>query len=144
MVNKQFANAVHMMITLALQKNKKISTEKSELINSEQLAAGANTNAVVIRRLICSLTRVGLIQTTRGKSGGVSLAKDPNLITLNDIYMALNLTETISCNEKPTHKECPVSCGIHQIILSISEGSEKALSKYLESQKLSDLVKKIK
>ena len=58
--------------------------------------------------------------------------------------MFINESETISHNEKPTHKECPISCAIHQIIMSISEGSEKALSKYLESQKLSDLIKKIK
>ncbi len=145
MVNKQFANAVYVMTMLAIQKNKKTTAdEKSEIMNSEQLAVGANTNAVVIRRLICSLSRAGLIHTTRGKSGGVSLAKDPSLITLNDIYTALELSDTISHNEKPADKECPVSCAIHQTIMTISEGSEKALGKYLESQKLSDLIKKIK
>lgn len=113
-------------------------------MNSEQLAQSANTNAVVIRRLICSLTRAGLIQTSRGKTGGVALAKDPNQITLKDIYLALELNDTISTNEKPAHKDCPVSCSMHQIMTGISEGAEKVLYKYLESQKLSDLSKKIK
>lgn len=151
MVNKQFANAVHLMTSLALLKQKSSSVDKLSSktmspaqMNSEQLAESANTNAVVIRRLICSLSRAGLIQTSRGKSGGVSLAKDPSEITLNDIYSALELSEAISHHEKPTHKECPISCATHQMILSISEGAEKALEKYLQSQKLSDLIKKIK
>jgi Rrf2 family protein len=151
MVNKQFANAVHLMTSLALLKQKSSSVDKlsSKTIspaqmNSEQLAESANTNPVVIRRLICSLSRAGLIQTSRGKSGGVSLAKDPSDITLNDIYSALELSDAISHHEKPTHKECPISCATHQMILSISEGAEKALEKYLQSQKLSDLIKKIK
>lgn len=153
MVNKQFANAVHLMTSLALLKQKtgdkshsKTASESAKLaqMNSEQLAESANTNAVVIRRLICSLSKAGLIQTSRGKSGGVSLAKEPSEITLNDIYSALELSEAISHHEKPTHKECPISCAIHQLILSISEGADKALEKYLQSQKLSDLIKKIK
>ena len=119
-------------------------TVNSAQMSSEQLAESANTNAVVIRRLICSLTRAGLIQTSRGKSGGVALAKDPSEITLNDIYSALELSEAISHHEKPTHKECPISCATHQMILSISEGAEKALEKYLSSLKLSDLIKKMK
>jgi Rrf2 family protein len=153
MVNKQFANAVHMMLSLAVttQNQKKSSTTNTKkiekkclgLMNSEELAASAKTNAVVIRRLICSLSRAGLVHSVRGKSGGVTLAKDPHHITLNDIYMALDLTDAISHNAQPTHKECPVSCGIHEVITSISEGSEKALAKYLDSQKLSDLIKKI-
>lgn len=149
MVNKQFANAVHLMTSLALLKQKPSDKSSSKVnspaqMNSEQLAESANTNPVVIRRLICSLSRAGLIQTSRGKSGGVSLAKDPSDITLNDIYSALELSEAISHHEKPTHKECPISCATHQLILSISEGADKALEKYLQSQKLSDLIKKIK
>lgn len=153
MVNKQFANAVHLMTSLALLKQKPNdrSADKSSAkanspaqMNSEQLAESANTNPVVIRRLISSLSRAGLIQTSRGKSGGVSLAKEPSDITLNDIYSALELCEAISHHEKPTHKECPISCATHQLILSISEGADKALEKYLQSQKLSDLIKKIK
>jgi Rrf2 family protein len=143
MVNRQFANAVHVMTSLALLKNKKTS-EAIPQLNSEQLAASANTNAVVIRRLICSLTQAGLIQTIRGKSGGVRLAKEASEITLNDIYTALELSETISHSEKPVHKDCPTSCSMHQMMTAISEGADRALTKYLQSQKLSDLIKKIK
>ncbi len=130
------------MTSLAVLKNNKESVHS--LLNSEQLAKSANTNAVVVRRLICSLTRAGLIQTARGKTGGVSLLKEPHQITLKDIYLALELNDTISTNDKPAHKDCPVSCSMHQIMTTVSEGAEKVLHKYLESQKLSDLIKKIK
>jgi Rrf2 family protein len=142
MVNKQFTNAVHIMVSLALLKNNK--ADQNLILNSEQLAQTANTNPVVIRRLISSLAKLGLIKTSRGKSGGVILAKDPSVITLKDIYLSLELSDAINCDEKPAHKDCPVSCAMHMMMAGISEGAEKAMTKYLETQKLSDLIKKIK
>lgn len=140
MVNKQFATAVHVMTSLAFQKNLKNSPH----MNSEQLAESVNTNPVVIRRLLSSLTKATLVVTSRGKSGGVQLAKEPHQITLKDIYAALALNETIAPHNKSPKKECPVSCSMHAIMSNVADGAHKATLKYLESQKLSDLIKKIK
>lgn len=135
MVNQQFATAVHILTALAFNKNK--------LLNSELLAASVSTNPVVIRRLLSLLTKAQIVTTIRGKSGGVHLAKEPNKITLKDVYMAINLSESICANTKSPTKECPVSCAMHTILASVSDGTQKAILKYLESQKLSDLIKKI-
>ncbi|MFZ3229366.1 MAG: Rrf2 family transcriptional regulator [Pseudobdellovibrio sp.] len=135
MVNQQFATAVHILTALAFSKKK--------LLNSEVLAASVSTNPVVIRRLLSLLTKAELVVTLRGKSGGVHLAKDPNQITLKDVYVAINLSESICAHTKKQTKECPVSCSMQAILATISDGTQKSILKYLDSQKLSDIIKKI-
>lgn len=135
MVNQQFATAVHILTALAFN--------QKHLMSSDSLAKSVNTNPVVIRRLLSLLTKSNLVQTTRGKAGGVKLAKEPQLITLKDVYTALSPAEAIAPRDKSPHKECPVSCAMFTIMTNIADGSHKAMMKYLESQKLSDIIKKI-
>ncbi len=135
MVNQQFATAVHILTALAFNRKK--------LMSSDLLALSVNTNPVVIRRLLSQLTKASLVETTRGKSGGVKLSKEPVHITLKDVYLALSPTEAITPRDKSPHKECPVSCAMFSIMSAVSLGTQKAVLKYLESQKLSDLIKKI-
>lgn len=134
MVNQQFATAVHVLTALACKK---------DLMNSDSLAKSVNTNPVVIRRLLSLLTKAKLVSTVRGKSGGVKLARDPVQINLKDIYMALSPAGSIAPRDKTPHKECAVSCAMFSIMSSVAEGTQKATLKYLETQKLSDLAKKV-
>lgn len=134
MVNQQFATAVHVLTALACKKC---------LMSSDDLATSVNTNPVVIRRLLSQLTRSKLVVTTRGKSGGVKLAKEPTQITLKDIYLAVSPTESIAPRTKSPHKDCAVSCAMHNIMSGIADGTQRVTLKYLETQKLSDLSKKV-
>ena len=135
MVNQQFATAVHILTALACN--------KKELMSSDNLAVSVNTNPVVIRRLLSMLTKNKLVITTRGKSGGVKLAKEPNQINLKDVYLAVAPSEVIAPRTKSPHKDCAVSCAMFSIMTQIAEGTQKATLKYLESHRLSDLSKKI-
>ena len=135
MVNQQFATAVHVLTALAFH--------KKSLMSSEVLAQSVNTNPVVIRRLLSQLTKAHLVSTTRGKAGGVKLAQEPHMITLKDVYLALSPSDPMAPRDKAAMKECPVSCSMFSIMTHVSEGTQKATMKYLESQKLSDLTKKI-
>lgn len=144
MVNQQFATAVHVMTALGYSCSKRKSKkEPNELLSSEFIAKSVNTNPVVIRRLLGQLSKAGLVQTTRGKMGGVCLAKDASLITLKDIYLGIEFTEKITPHNKSPHPDCPVSTNIHDIMSNICSGFNKVTLKYLESIKLSDLVKTV-
>ena len=134
MVNQQFATAVHILTALACQKDQ---------MSSDKLATSVNTNPVVIRRLLSLLTKNKLVITSRGKSGGVQLAKDPSQINLKDIYLAVSPSEVIAPRNKSPHKECAVSCAMYSIMTGIAEGTQKVTLKYLETQKLSELSRKI-
>ena len=134
MVNQQFATAVHVLTALACKK---------ELMSSEMLATSVNTNPVVIRRILSLLAKQHLVTTSRGKSGGVKLAKEPTQISLKDIYIAVAPSESIAPRNKTPQKDCAVSCAMYSIMTSIAEGSQKAMLKYLETQRLSDLSKRV-
>ena len=135
MVNQQFAIAVHILVALAYN--------KKTLMNSDSLAKSASTNPVVIRRLLSQLAKSKLVTTRRGKSGGVELAKEPSQINLKEIYLALSPSEPIARRNKMISHECPVSCLMNAIMSTLAEGSQKSIQKYLESQKLSVLVKNV-
>src|SRR5690606_3680494 len=79
--NCRFAFAVHVLSVLA--------THPDEVVSSELLAKSANTNPVVIRRLLCELREAGLISTARGPCGGARLDKAARQISLLDIYRAV-------------------------------------------------------
>jgi Rrf2 family protein len=134
MVNQQFATAVHVLTALACKK---------DLMSSEMLATSVNTNPVVIRRILSLLGKHKLVTSLRGKSGGVILAKEPVQITLKDIYIAVSPHESIAPRTKTPYKECAVSCAMFSIMTSVAEGTQKAMLKYLETQKLSDISRKI-
>lgn len=140
MVNVQFASSVHIMLALALMNR----TEEKKLPNSDTLAESIRTNPVVVRRLLSLLNKAGLIKSARGKNGGVQLAKNPSEINLKDIYLALQIEDSVKPHNKPPHKDCPVSCSIHGIMSFVAEGYQKTNLKYLESLKLSELIKKVK
>lgn len=135
MVNQQFATAVHILTVLAFHQNQRL--------RSDQIALSVNTNPVVIRRLLSLLTKAQLVETSRGKTGGVKLAKEPQQINLKDIYLSLSPMELLAPRTQSPHKECPVSCSMFDIMSDVSKGSLNATLKYLESKKLSDIMKKI-
>ncbi len=68
MNNTRFPVALHILTLLAVE-------NKCQPTTSEYLAVSANTNPVVIRRLLGSLRRAGLITAQLGAGGGVNLAR---------------------------------------------------------------------
>lgn len=143
MVNQKFATAVHILTNLAYSSTVANKQPPCKINNSDQLAESVNTNPVVIRRLIKFLTTAGLVKTTRGKTGGIQLAKDPAQISLKDIYVALPERKSVNLRTKPAFKKCPVSCSMFSIMSEISDETEKAKLNFLATQKLSDLVDRI-
>jgi Rrf2 family protein len=135
MKNEQFSSALYILMVLARGQNKKLS--------SREMASGLKTNPVVVRRLMAQLAESGLIESRKGRDGGVWLAQDPNKVTLADIYKAVSSREMISDFDRPKTKSCPVSCSMKKIVHSISSQVEKDLHKSLSQFRLSDLMKGI-
>src|SRR5262249_37796336 len=60
-----------------------------EPIKSDQMAGSVNTNPVVIRRILCSLSRAELVTSHTGAAGGSRLARKAGQISLLDVYRAV-------------------------------------------------------
>lgn len=137
MVDTRFSVSVQIMMTLAFK--------QEELLNSDYLAKVLKTNPTFIRKIVSNLVDAKLVDSFRGKGGGIKIAKDPKDINLNDIYVASTGEKTlISLHKKPTIKACPVSCCIEGVLDDIVEGIELSTQSFLAKKTLCDLMKKVK
>ena len=135
MVNQQFTFAVHIMAALAFE---------GALMDSQALARSVNTNPVVVRRILLSLRRAGLIETFAGKHGGAQLAKEPGAISLCDIYDAVEPRPVIAVSKRKAWKQCQVSCRMNQIMTALASDAEDAMRAHLAAMTLRKLVRKIR
>lgn len=137
MNDQRFSVSVHIMTSLAFHKGEKMT--------SDQLADSIRTNPTVVRRLLAKLSEAGLLDSFKGKAGGVILNKSPKEITLRDIYMATVEDKKLLCNppEKEPAKGCAVSCSMKKILSDVVDGFEEHSLSYLSKIRLSDLTSKI-
>ena len=133
MVDTRFPVSVHIMTSLA--------HNQPDLVSSEQLALGIKTNASFIRKLVVSLSDAGLVESVRGKSGGIRLAKSPDEITLDQIYKAVTDSALVHIPDKTPNKSCAISCGMGDVLNNLSKEIEENTLKQLAKKKLSEILK---
>src|SRR5262249_51030574 len=109
-VNPRFAVAVHVLAVLGYLERRGV-----ELVPSSLIAQSVSTNAVVIRNLLRSLKKSGLVLSKEGKHGGVRLAKAPARISLHEIYAAVEQEGILAANPRPQNQACPVSRGMKKL-----------------------------
>lgn len=135
MLDQRFAVSVHIMTVL--------SYHEGQLVTSETLAKGIRTNPTVIRRLVSKLAEAGLVESFKGKTGGVRISERTKEITLKDIYEAVSGKPLIHSPNKEPQKNCTVSCAMKKIMCDITTGLENHSMSYLSKIKLSDITSKV-
>ncbi|WP_028543808.1 Rrf2 family transcriptional regulator [Paenibacillus taiwanensis] len=132
-ISSRFSVAVHILCLLALERN--------QLLTSDWIAGSVNTNPVVIRRLTGKLKQAGLVQVRPG-TGGATLLKEPDQITLLDIYRAVEVVEEgelFHMHEQP-NPECFVGANIQSVLEGILVSAQAAMERVLAEIPLSALV----
>src|SRR5690242_19456641 len=99
MVDQRFYMSVHLMTELAYR-----GCREGHLSTSEELAKGLRTNPTVVRRLVARLVEAGLLKAYKGKKGGVELARCPDEITLEEIYVASSGEPLLKAPKKAPRK----------------------------------------
>ena len=97
-IGQKFSIAIHILLSCEFFKNEKNT--------SEFLAGTIGTNPVIVRNIIRLLKSANLINVSAG-TGGASLAKKPDQITLFDIFSAVNEGEN---DIFKIHKNSPPPC----------------------------------
>ncbi len=132
MVPTRFAVAAHILLMVAVG--------DGEPSTSHRLASSVNTNPVVVRRITGQLARAGLVRVRRGP-GGAELARPAELITLEDIWRAVNSGSARPL--LPLHAnpdlQCPVGCRVHSVLGEAFGTAERALEQALAQTTLADL-----
>jgi Rrf2 family protein len=135
MVDTRFPVSVHIMTSLAYN--------QPELMNSEKLAMSIKTNPSFIRKLVVLLSSAGLVESVRGKSGGIRLAKKAKDITLDQIYKAVTENTLVAVPSKSPNKSCPISCGMNDILCKISREIEENTLKQLSKKDLNEILNEL-
>lgn len=137
MVDTRFPVSVHIMALLAYQPD--------TLLSSTDLARSLKTHPAFVRKLVGHLVDGGLVQSARGKGGGLALARPAKDISLKDIYVAAVQDKPLVCLPgKAPKRSCPVSCSMANILSEIVVGIEEATHRYLAKTSLQDIVSSIK
>lgn len=134
--SSRFAVAVHVLTLMAWAED--------EPLKSEQVAESVNTNAVVIRRMLCELAESKLVVSQSGSMGGSKLARDPEQITLLDIYQAVEMRGVFSLHRHPPSRHCPVGVNIGAVLNEVLDEVDSAVEGVLSNITIRDVVSRLK
>jgi Rrf2 family protein len=122
--SSRFTVAVHILALMAIEK-------KEEATTSDYLARSANTNPVVIRRILAMLGKAGLLTAQPGTSGGVKLAHSPETITLLDVYRATEKVEIFSFGSRKPNPHCICGRSLEPVMQNVFRQAEQAMEQSL-------------
>src|SRR6267143_4102430 len=134
--SSRFAVAVHVLTLMAWADD--------EPLKSEHVAESVNTNAVVIRRMLCELAESKLVVSQTGAMGGSKLARQPEQITLLDIYQAVESRGVFSLHRHPPNRHCPVGVNIGTVLNQVLDEVDSAVERVLANMTLRDVVSRLK
>ena len=135
-ITSRFTVAVHTLLTIYYfgEKNK---------VTSDFIAQSVCVNPVVIRRTLLSLKAAGMVEVKAG-SGGASIVKDLQDITLYDVYRAVDSVEGdlfhFHVNPNPP---CPLGRNIHPVLDSHLSDAQAAMENELKKVTLADLTRQL-
>lgn len=136
MASSRFSIAIH---TLSLLANK---SEKP--LKSEYIACLVKTNAVVIRRLLADLARANLVVSQAGASGGTRLARQPEQISLSEIYRAVADGRVFSLHRKTPDEHCDIGRSIQAVLCQIQNNLDEAVEASLGRISLLEVLEMIR
>src|ERR1700690_1181932 len=132
----RFAMAVHVLAVLAHR--------EGDRVTSTTLAAGINTHAVIVRRLLLALQRARLVETGKGAGSGSRLSRSPGRINLAQIYRAVEAVEPFARPSRKPTAACPVGHGIRETLDQIFASAEAALERDLGKTTLAGVMVAVK
>jgi len=124
----RFQIAVHIMTLLHAAGN--------ELLSSDYIAGSTNVNPALIRKEISNLTKLGLIASKEGKSGGYTLREPANTITLADIYEAVQANPVLGKARNIPNPACPVGRQINGHLNTLEKEITNTITSKLRKQTL--------
>lgn len=111
---------------------------------SDFIAGSININPVLVRKELSNLRKHGLIESKEGKSGGVTLLKDPETILLSDIYKIVSNKTILGNALAAPNQKCPVGRQINERLHDLSVEAEDILIAKLAQQTLADFAQRFK
>lgn len=135
-ISSRFTVATHILSLIATQEPP---------LTSERIAGSVNTNPVVIRRISGQLKKAGLIAVKAG-TGGATLLKPLDQITLLEVYKAVDSVEDgelFQFHENP-NPNCEVGAHIQGAMEQTLRDAQTAMEQVLADKTMADVVDSIR
>lgn len=130
MNNTRFATAIHIMTLLA--------ESPQDWLTSEWMAGSININPVIVRKELSVLRGAGLIISRQGKEGGSQLAKNADLISISDIYLAVKNTDVLGKKNNNPNPACSVGREINEHLNTLFSETDQLVLNFLGDKSLKE------
>lgn len=130
-VSTRFSDSIHLLAFLDVYSHIKLS--------SETIAKSIKTSPVVVRRLMSTLKKAGLITTVHG-SPNPKLAKAPTDISLLDVYLAIEGDKPLFEIDYKTNPDCIVGGNIQETLSEFYYQAQVAAQAKLNNISLQDVI----
>ncbi|MEM0937741.1 MAG: Rrf2 family transcriptional regulator [Pseudomonadota bacterium] len=125
-------------LALALHTLGHMAAEPGRMRTSADIADHAGTNPVVVRRVLGKLREAGLLISEKGHAGGWRLARDPQTITLADVYLALE-ERLVATDDLEDPATCHVEHALHQRVAAVMSSIERSLVERLAATTIAEV-----
>ena len=135
-INTKCSLALHILIVIA------VFSEKAKM-TSESIAKSTGSNAGIVRKLLGSRKRAGIVTVHRG-SGGAELIMPPEEISVwmvNEAVDPSSMENLIGLHQNPSPK-CPVGSRIYGLLDEPYEDIREAVQCSMKNYTLADLLAK--
>lgn len=129
--NSRFALAVHTLTLLA---------EKDMPLPSNFIARSAGVNAVTVRKLVGQLRVAGLVTTQTGPTGGTTLARPADEITLKDAFMAARDEDIFGSYPDSPDPQCTVGGNLKPVLQGMLSDAMQTMVDTLERSTIADVL----
>src|SRR5687767_6262331 len=132
----RFAMAVHVLAVLAYK--------QGDRVTSSYLAASVNTNPVIIRRLLLTLQKAKLVDTSKGAGSGSRLERSPTRISLAEVFNAVEEEDAFTMPRREPNRQCPVGQCIQDELERVFSSAENAMLEQLGRKTVADIVNSVR
>jgi DNA-binding IscR family transcriptional regulator len=133
MISGKFAITLHILTLL--------SKFPEEFLSSEFIAGSMNINPVLVRKEIANLKKHAMVECREGKYGGTRLAKQPETITLKDIFKMTFEEVTLGYSRNDPNPACPVGKKINQNLEALYKDINAGICSKLQDISLMEFTK---
>ncbi len=127
----KLSDAAHVLAFLALH--------PGAALTSERIAESVQTNPAYIRQLMSALRKAGLLVSVKGHPRP-TLAKEPDGITLLDMYRAIEGDKPILHQDTHTNPDCGVGVNIQLALRDYYDEIQKVAEDRMSTITLQDII----
>ncbi len=127
----RLSDAVHVLAFLALH--------PGVALTSERIAESIRTNPAYVRQLMSALRKAGLTDTVKGHPRP-ALAREPDDISLLDVYRAIEGEKPILHQDTHTNPDCGVGVNIQLALRDFYDEVQQAAEERMRAITLQDII----